>query len=138
MAFFQGLCFNVSCLNPVQFLYNRILFDLQDIPAERSSDRTYYSLVESTVDYTSGIQPGVSEDTLRFPFLSFKMYYLIHYFGCNLFILDVDYTICITFIMYQQLWGYKVEDKLYLGVREQKRLNTTGLHNTALGYCSSK
>jgi hypothetical protein len=31
--------------------------------------------------------------------------------------------------MYQQLWGYKVEEKLYLGVREQKRLNTT-----ALGY----
>jgi hypothetical protein len=23
--------------------------------------------------------------------------------------------------------GYKVEEKLYLGVREQKRLNTTGL-----------
>jgi hypothetical protein len=30
--------------------------------------------------------------------------------------------------MYQQLWGYKVEEKLYLGVREQKRLNTTGLY----------
>jgi hypothetical protein len=30
--------------------------------------------------------------------------------------------------MYQQLWGYKVEEKLYLGVREQKRLNTTGLN----------
>jgi hypothetical protein len=29
--------------------------------------------------------------------------------------------------MYQQLWGYKVEEKLYLGVREQKRLNTTGI-----------
>jgi hypothetical protein len=29
--------------------------------------------------------------------------------------------------MYQQLWGYKVENKLYLGVREQKRLNTTEL-----------
>jgi hypothetical protein len=29
--------------------------------------------------------------------------------------------------MYQQLWGYKVEEKLYLRVREQKRLNTTGL-----------
>jgi hypothetical protein len=29
--------------------------------------------------------------------------------------------------MYQQLWGYKVEEKLYLEVREQKRLNTTGL-----------
>jgi hypothetical protein len=28
--------------------------------------------------------------------------------------------------MYQQLWGYKVEVKLHLGVREQKRLNTTG------------
>jgi hypothetical protein len=26
--------------------------------------------------------------------------------------------------MQQQLWGYKVEDKLYVGVREQKRLNT--------------
>jgi hypothetical protein len=39
----------------------------------------------------------------------------------------VHYTICITCIMYQQLWGYKVEEKLYLGVREQKRLNTTVL-----------
>jgi hypothetical protein len=29
--------------------------------------------------------------------------------------------------MYQQLWGYKVEEKLYLGVCEQKRLNTTAL-----------
>jgi hypothetical protein len=29
--------------------------------------------------------------------------------------------------MYQQLWGYKVEDKLYLGVRGKKRLNTTAL-----------
>jgi hypothetical protein len=29
--------------------------------------------------------------------------------------------------MYQQLWGYKVEEKIYLGVREQKRLNTTVL-----------
>jgi hypothetical protein len=28
--------------------------------------------------------------------------------------------------MHQQLWGYKVEEKLYMGVREQKRLNTTG------------
>jgi hypothetical protein len=32
--------------------------------------------------------------------------------------------------MYQQLWGYKVEDKFYLGVREQKRLNTTDLEVT--------
>jgi hypothetical protein len=39
----------------------------------------------------------------------------------------VDDTICITCIMYQQLWGYKVEEKLYLGVREQKRLNTTAI-----------
>jgi hypothetical protein len=31
--------------------------------------------------------------------------------------------------MHQQLWGYKVEEKLYLGVREQKRLNTTDLDN---------
>jgi hypothetical protein len=31
--------------------------------------------------------------------------------------------------MHQQLWGYKVEDKLYLGVREQKWLNTTGLQD---------
>jgi hypothetical protein len=31
--------------------------------------------------------------------------------------------------MHQQLWGYKVEDKLYLGVREQKRLNTTDVYD---------
>jgi hypothetical protein len=29
--------------------------------------------------------------------------------------------------MYQQLWGHKVEEKLHLGVREQKRLNTTAV-----------
>jgi hypothetical protein len=29
--------------------------------------------------------------------------------------------------MYQLLWGYKVEEKLYLVVREQKWLNTTSL-----------
>jgi hypothetical protein len=35
--------------------------------------------------------------------------------------------------MHQQLWGYKVEEKLYLGVREQKRLNATALkHCTEL------
>jgi hypothetical protein len=31
--------------------------------------------------------------------------------------------------MYQQLWGYKVEEKLNLGVREQKRLNTTAINS---------
>jgi hypothetical protein len=31
--------------------------------------------------------------------------------------------------MYQQLWGYKVEEKLYLGVREQKRFNATGIED---------
>jgi hypothetical protein len=29
--------------------------------------------------------------------------------------------------MHQQLWGCKVEEKLNLGVREQKRLNTTDI-----------
>jgi hypothetical protein len=38
--------------------------------------------------------------------------------------------------MYQQLWGYKVEEKLYLGVREQKRLNTTGVDYN-IGYSIS-
>jgi hypothetical protein len=32
--------------------------------------------------------------------------------------------------MYQQRWGYKVEEKLYLGVREQKRLITTAPDDT--------
>jgi hypothetical protein len=36
--------------------------------------------------------------------------------------------------MYQQLCGYKVEDKLYLGVREQKRLNTTDLYHIHLSF----
>jgi hypothetical protein len=31
--------------------------------------------------------------------------------------------------MHQQLWGCKVEEKLYVGVREQKRLNTTALRH---------
>jgi hypothetical protein len=31
--------------------------------------------------------------------------------------------------MHQQLWGYKVEEKLYVGVRVQKCLNTTALRH---------
>ena len=34
--------------------------------------------------------------------------------------------------MHQQLWGYKVEEKTYLGVRERKTLNIA-----ALGKCVS-
>jgi hypothetical protein len=34
--------------------------------------------------------------------------------------------------MHQQLWGYKVKDKLYLWVREQKRLNTTDLETLTM------
>jgi hypothetical protein len=45
-----------------------------------------------------------------------KLNYLIHYSGCNL----LDYRPCITWIIHQQIWGYKVEEKFNLGVREQK------------------
>jgi hypothetical protein len=31
-------------------------------------------------------------------------------------------------------WGYKVEEKLYLGVREQKRLNTNSLDSSLLSH----
>jgi hypothetical protein len=31
--------------------------------------------------------------------------------------------------MHQHLLGYKVEEKIYLGVREQKRLNTAALRD---------
>jgi hypothetical protein len=34
--------------------------------------------------------------------------------------------------MHQQLWGYKVEEKLYVGLREQKMLNTAGLYNALM------
>jgi hypothetical protein len=40
--------------------------------------------------------------------------------------------------MYQQLWGYKVDDKLYLGVGEQKRLNATGIYYECYGEESTK
>jgi hypothetical protein len=37
--------------------------------------------------------------------------------------------------MHQQLWGYKVEEKLYVGLRELKNLNTTGLENRLGRFC---
>jgi len=40
--------------------------------------------------------------------------------------------------MYQQLWGYKVDEKLYLGVREQKRLNTTVVEDKEFTPLTSK
>jgi hypothetical protein len=43
----------------------------------------------------------------------------------------MDYRLCITLITHQQLWGYKVEEKLHLGVREQKSLNATGIGHSA-------
>jgi hypothetical protein len=29
--------------------------------------------------------------------------------------------------MHQHLWGHKVEEKIYLGVRERERLNVSGV-----------
>jgi hypothetical protein len=43
------------------------------------------------------------------------------------FILYVDYGLCITWIIHQQLWGYEVEEELHLGVHKQKMLNTTAI-----------
>jgi hypothetical protein len=40
--------------------------------------------------------------------------------------------------MYQQLWGNKVEKKLYLGVREHKRLSTTGLDDVSVCSVNNK
>jgi hypothetical protein len=37
------------------------------------------------------------------------------------FILHVDYRLCTTLIIHEQLWGYKVEDKLHLGVKVKKK-----------------
>ena len=33
--------------------------------------------------------------------------------------------------MDQQLWGYKVEEKIYLGVRERKKLNIIALEDSS-------
>jgi hypothetical protein len=41
--------------------------------------------------------------------------------------------------MHQQLWGYKVEEKLCVGVREQKRLNTTAIaHHSQINARSTQ
>jgi hypothetical protein len=34
--------------------------------------------------------------------------------------------------MHQQLWGYKVEEQIYLGVRERKSLNIAALVSTVI------
>jgi hypothetical protein len=62
-------------------------------------------------------------------FINF-IWHLIHYFGSNFlkFILDVDYRLCMIWIIHQQLWRYKVEEKLHLGVHQQKSLNTAAVH----------
>jgi hypothetical protein len=38
--------------------------------------------------------------------------------------------------MHQQVWGYKVEEKIYLGVCKQKQLNITHLENQTLYHYS--
>ena len=57
-----------------------------------------------------------------------------------LIFLDVDYGLCITWIMRQKLWGDKVEEKIYLGVRDRKRLNITALlhrHSFTVGITTA-
>jgi hypothetical protein len=41
--------------------------------------------------------------------------------------LDVDCGRCKTVIVHPKLWEYEVEEKLHLGVHEQKFFNITGL-----------
>jgi hypothetical protein len=47
---------------------------------EREKEAKQTSLLLKTSGIQSGVHvlPGVSEDTIRFSFLSFKTYYLIH------------------------------------------------------------
>jgi hypothetical protein len=40
------------------------------------------------------------------------------------FSLDVDYRLYLTRIIHKQTWGFKVEDKIYLGLRKYEWLNT--------------
>jgi hypothetical protein len=40
--------------------------------------------------------------------------------------------------MHQQLWEYKVEEKLHVGVREQKRLNTADLKGSIDGVITHR
>jgi hypothetical protein len=50
------------------------------------------------------------------------LFYVIY-----LIVLDVDYRLYITWSIRQKLCGYKVEEKLRFGLREQRRLNNTAL-----------
>jgi hypothetical protein len=43
------------------------------------------------------------------------------------FILEIDYRLYITWIIHHQIWEYKAEEELHLGVRELKRLNPTAV-----------
>jgi hypothetical protein len=49
----------------------------------------------------------------------------MYYFRCILF--NLRYRLCITWIIHQKFWGYKIEEKLCLEIREQRSLNTVGL-----------
>jgi hypothetical protein len=39
-----------------------------------------------------------------------------------LFILDLVYRLCITLIIHEEIWEYNGEEKLHVGVREQKKV----------------
>jgi hypothetical protein len=56
-----------------------------------------------------------------------KTYINILFRDKRLFILDVDNRPRITWILHQQLWGYRVQEKLHVGIREQRKLNTAGI-----------
>jgi hypothetical protein len=74
----------------------------------------YDSALQAGVRVPQGIREDMLRGTLNHLTVYVKLKRKILF--CNkLFILDVDYGLCMTSIIHQQVWGYKVENKLHLG-----------------------
>jgi hypothetical protein len=92
--------------------YGRILWFL-----DRS--RYFFSQLAPQLYSRGWVDPDVIIHFAKIPllFINFCMiFYLIHYFGCSLFILfQMQVIDHVTWIIHQPLWGYRVEEKLHLG-----------------------
>jgi hypothetical protein len=76
-----------------------------------------------------GIELIFCQHLLKLPFCSLfcgYTYYLKLFLWSFLsltYLGDVDYRLCITWIIQQQISGYRVEEKLNMGVREKKKVD---------------
>jgi hypothetical protein len=100
-------------LDVIHLIYSKCKLLIYNLPP--ACLLVFAELISSSLKMEAICSSETSVDTLRTT-RHIPEYDTLHNHRCEC----LKSYICIILIIHQQLWGYKFEEKLYLGVREQK------------------